>query len=329
MPDVIDQHEQIAGIQQLHYVYTFACHEDEEELCGLELRTLLGAVPRGRAIESTVGVLPSRSPFIKLRIAIEAESAKLEGLIELAAEYALREGQTFKIVYAGTEQAGAPQAAFEERQAIARRIGAAIRGTADLKEPDRLIGVAYANGRWVLGEAIEGEAVWLKHNRKPQPYSTALSTRVARAVANIAVPKPQGLTAVDPCCGIGTVVLEALSMGIDIRGYDRNPLASRGARANLAHFGYSAELASKADMFTLEGRYDAAILDLPYNLCSKLPEEEERAMLAQLKRLAPRAVIIGTSPLEERLEQIGWVVTDSCQVRKSAFVRYVYLAERD
>ncbi|EFM10553.1 putative RNA methylase [Paenibacillus curdlanolyticus YK9] len=320
--------QQFESQQQLGYVYTFACHEDEEALCGLELRTLLGAAPHGRVVESRMSVEPSRSPFIKLRIAIEAESAKLEGLIEQAADYVLQ-GRTFKIIYADAGQPDAPQPAFEERQAIARRIGASIRGTANLKAPDQLIGVAYANGRWILGQAVEGEAVWLKHNRKPQPYSTALSTRVARAVANIAVPEPDGVTAVDPCCGIGTVVIEALSMGIAMRGFDRNPLASRGARANLAHFGYSAELASKADMLTLEGRYDAAVLDLPYNLCSKLPEEEERAMLTRLKQLAPRAVIIGTSPLDSKLEQIGWRIMGSCEVRKSAFVRYVYLTVAD
>ncbi|GMK39938.1 hypothetical protein PCCS19_29930 [Paenibacillus sp. CCS19] len=214
---------------------------------------------------------------------------------------------------------------FEEKRAIERQLGAVIRGTASMRRPDRLFGVAYADCRWVMGEAVEGDAVWLRHNEKPQKYSTALSTRVARAVANLAVPDPTGIRAVDPCCGIGTVVIEAQSMGIDMQGCDRNPLALRGARINLAHFGYPTTLAVKADMLTLEGGYDAAVLDLPYNLCSKLPEEEELAMLAALRRLAPRAIIVATSPLEEKLSRTGWQVIDDCQVRKSSFVRYLYL----
>ncbi|WP_318152801.1 TRM11 family SAM-dependent methyltransferase [Paenibacillus terricola] len=315
-------------------MYVYAHHEDEAELCGMELRALLG-IPKMewakfegfRYVVSTRKVPPSRSPFIKMRIEVEAASETLDGLAEQAPGLDAG-GGTFKVLYADTgDSPFNPD--FEEKRAIERRIGAVIRGTASMRQPDRLFGVAYLGGRWVLGMAEAGEAVWLRHNEKPQKYSTALSTRVARAVANIAVPDPTGIFAVDPCCGIGTVVLEAQSMGIQMQGFDRNPLALRGARINLAHFGYPTTLAVKADMLTLAGRYDAAVLDLPYNLCSKLPEEEELAMLSSLGRLAPRAVVVATSPLEHKLAQTGWQVTDDCQVRKSSFVRYLYLVAHD
>ena len=316
------------------YVYIYAHHEDEAELCGMELRALLGISKMEwvkfqgfRYVVSTRKVLPSRSPFIKLRINVEAASETLDGLVEQASELDAG-GGTFKVVYADTgDSSFHPD--FEEKRSIERRIGAVIRGTASMRQPDHRFGAAYARGRWVLGAAEEGDAVWLRHNEKPQKYSTALSTRVARAVANIAVPDPTDVRAVDPCCGIGTVVIEAQSMGIQMEGFDRNPLALRGARINLAHFGYSTARAVKADMLTLEGRYDAAVLDLPYNLCSKLPEEEELAMLASLRRLAPRAVVIATSPLDNKLAQMGWQVVDDGQVRKSSFVRYLYLVVHD
>lgn len=314
-------------------MYVYAHHEDEAELCGMELRALLG-LPRSewatdegvRYAVSTLEVPPSRSPFVKLRIEVELASDTLDDLVDQAPRLDTGSG-TFKVVYADTGDT-AVNPDFEEKRAIERRLGAVIRGTASMRQPDRLFGVAYAGGRWVMGEAVEGDAVWLRHNDKPQKYSTALSTRVARAVANIAVPEPAGIHAVDPCCGIGTVVIEAQSMGIQMQGYDRNPLALRGARINLEHFGYPTTLAVKADMLTLEGLYDAAVLDLPYNLCSKLPEEEELAMLLSLGRLAPRAVIVATSPLEDKLTQTGWHVSDDCQVRKSSFVRYLYLVMR-
>jgi tRNA G10 N-methylase Trm11 len=315
-------------------MYVYARHEDEAELCGMELRALLGiskskwAKDEGvRYAVSTLEVPPSRSPWIKLRIRIEVASGTLDELVDKAPKLDAGSG-TFKVLYMDTGDKSV-NADFEEKRAIERRLGAVIRGTASMRRPDRLFGVAYAGGRWIIGEAEEGEAVWLHHNDKPQKYSTALSTRVARAVANIAVPDPRGVRAVDPCCGIGTVVIEAHSMGIHMQGYDRNPLALRGARMNLEHFGYSAALAVKADMLTLEGHYDAAVLDLPYNLCSKLPEEEELAMLVSLGRLAPRGVIVATSRLNDKLMQTGWLVIDECLVRKSSFVRYVYLVIRD
>lgn len=84
------------------------------------------------------------------------------------------------------------------------------------------------NGRWIFGDYVEGESVWFRHQQKPNHYSTALSTRVARAVVNIAIPDPNGVKVIDPCCGIGTVLVESLSMGIDIVGSDNNPVILAG-----------------------------------------------------------------------------------------------------
>ncbi|GMK39939.1 hypothetical protein PCCS19_29940 [Paenibacillus sp. CCS19] len=69
------------------YVYVYAHHEDEAELCGMELRALLG-IPKAewakeegfRYAVSKLNVPPSRSPFVKLRIQVEAASETLDGL---------------------------------------------------------------------------------------------------------------------------------------------------------------------------------------------------------------------------------------------------------
>ncbi|MEC0212476.1 RNA methyltransferase, partial [Paenibacillus ehimensis] len=195
----------------------------------------------------------------------------------------------------------------------------------DMRRPAWLLGFACTGeGRWVLGPCRQNEAVWLKHSHKPHPYSTALSTRVARAVANLAVPHPAGIRAVDPCCGIGTVLIEALSMGIDIVGSDINPLAVRGARANLAHFGMP-DVVRVADIGDVSGRYDAAVLDLPYNLCSVISPEEQLRLLGNVRRLAGRAVIVSTEPVETLAGQAGFAVLDRCVVRKGSFSRHMVI----
>lgn len=51
-------------------------------------------------------------------------------------------------------------------------------------------------------------------------------------------------------------------------------------------------------MNELQDLYDAAILDMPYNLCSVLPDAEQRSMLVSLRRLAKRAVIVSTEWVE-------------------------------
>ena len=128
-----------------------------------------------------------------------------------------------------------------EVRRIEKEVGLQLKGEAELVHPTILYGIMETDGGWVLGEYARNEAIWLKHQSKPHSYSTSLNTRVARAVANIAAPDPEGVTLIDPCCGIGTVLVEALSMGMDIKGSDRNPLILDGVKENIAHFGLEGE----------------------------------------------------------------------------------------
>ncbi|MCS7463893.1 RNA methyltransferase [Paenibacillus doosanensis] len=318
--------QQSARLPQPLYVYSYVCHESEQALCAMELRALFGndAETGGAGyLFSSKAVEPSRSPFIKLRLDVLCEEDSLEKLAERAGEVRLAD-ETFKAEFVETGDSPV----YEERRAIERLVGSRIRGKAEMRRPQRRFGIACADGRWLFGDIVKGEAVWLRHNEKPQQYSTALGTRVARAVANIAVPEPLGVRAIDPCCGIGTVLLEAVSMGIDMTGSDINPLAVRGARRNLAHFGFDARV-SVGSIHAIAGRYDAAVLDLPYNLCSVLSAEERLAMLESARRLAARVVVIATDAIDDAIAAAGLVTVDRCEVSKGAFVRHIMLCADD
>ncbi|WP_028550919.1 TRM11 family SAM-dependent methyltransferase [Paenibacillus sp. UNC451MF] len=300
------------------YLYTYVCHEDEVPLCLLELRSLFGDDPDHNGfLESVRSIDVSRSPFIKQRLEIIIQGGSLDEVGREVESLQLN-GETFKVVFVEA----CDSLDYDARRSIERQIGSHIRGQAEMRKPERLYGIAYTGERWVFGPCTKNEALWLRHNQKPQNYSTALSTRVARAVANIAVPHPVGLRVIDPCCGIGTVLIEALSMGVDIIGRDINPLAVRGARVNLTHFGLP-DVVAIDDIRTTPGHYDAAIIDLPYNLCSVLSVEEQLEMLKSARRLADRAVIVATEIIDEAVEQAGFDIIDWCQVKKGSFVRHI------
>ncbi|MBD2872349.1 TRM11 family SAM-dependent methyltransferase [Paenibacillus arenilitoris] len=304
------------------YIYTYACHEDEAELCALELKTLLGAPVSGGIARSGADVHVDRSPFVKRRIGVMLEAASMDELTEKLPSVDLR-GKTFKVLFT----AGDEQPDFDERRQLERTAGAAIRGQADMRRPELLFGLAKLDGRLYFGPCEENGAVWLKHQRKPQNYSTALPTRAARAIVNLASgPESGTMRMIDPCCGMGTALIEAKSMGIDIEGLDANPLAVRGARVNLSHFGYPARV-KLGDMRQAEGSYDAAIVDLPYNLCSVLPEDEQLAMLEAARRLARRAVVVTTEPAGRQLERAGWHRAACAKLSKGSFTRYVTVVE--
>lgn len=306
------------------YIYTYVCHEDELPLCRMELRTLFGLEPQGGYVESSIKLDPSRSPFVKQRIDVDLKGHSVQELADQASALQL-EGATFKIQYVAS--GGDVAVTYEEERVIERSIGAQVRGKAEMRTPDRRYGVIRTvDGRWLLGVCRDNEAVWLRHKDKPRQYSTALTTRMARAVANIAVPRPQGMKVIDPCCGIGTVIVEALSMGIDIVGCDLNPLAIVGARANLAHFGYP-DVVRLQDMRDVVGAYNAAIVDLPYNVCSVLSDADQLELLACVRRIAGRVVIITTQSIDRELAQAGFHILDRSEIRKGRLTRQIWLCE--
>jgi len=309
------------------FLYTYAAHEEETDLALLELRCLFNLSPRGGIILDAGGeaVSPSRSPFIKRRVEASAVADRLDqpgGLLEQLTRIDLKE-RTFKVVFSGSDE----RFTYEEKRQLERMTGGAIRGKADMRAPDAVFGLIRLEGMWYFGPCEDNEGLWLKHQGKPHNYSTALNTRSARAIVNIAAGRQlEGMRMIDPCCGIGTVLIEALSMGIIIEGFDINPLAAQGARQNLAHFGF-ANCIQLADMRDLKGSYDSAVLDMPYNLCSVLPEEEALEMLCSVRRLAKRAVIVTTLPMERQLKAADWVIVDQAQARKGSFTRYVTVVE--
>ncbi|MFB3170256.1 RsmD family RNA methyltransferase [Neobacillus sp. 179-C4.2 HS] len=298
------------------YIYTYAGYDDERSLRALEMRALFGTESQTNILESTVKIDPSRSPFIKERIAVIFEGESLEELLEQLAHFQVT-GETFKVICVKNGEES-----FEKRRAIEREVGQRIKGVADIRNPQRFFAVMHVNRRWVFGDYMKSESVWFLHQQKPHNYSTALSTRVARAVVNIAIPNPVGIKAIDPCCGIGTVLIEALSIGTDIVGSDNNPVILAGTRENIAHFGFTGEVTYK-DMRTVTNHYDVAIIDLPYNLCSVISPQEQLEMLQSARRFADKVVVVTVEHIDPILIDARFEILDRAVAKKGVFTREV------
>ncbi|WP_113926926.1 RsmD family RNA methyltransferase [Bacillus sp. P14.5] len=310
----------------MKYLYNYAWEKNEEHLCLMEKRAFFGpeADSGYGPVVSSVKIDPSRSPFIRERISVLCKGESLEDLIVRLKE--LPEIKTsFKVVFIQepdsliNEKTG-----FKERRKIERKVGLELKGEADLINPQLVFGVMEDKEGWIFGEYVKNEAVWLQHQWKPHSYSTALGTRVARSVVNIAVPDPAGKKVIDPCCGIGTVLIEALSMGIDISGSDINHLVIPGVKENMEYFGLQGEV-ERRDIRDVDGQYDAAIIDLPYNLCSVITVEDQLEMFQSARRFTKRLVVVTIENVDEVLAQAGFKIADRCVVTKGNFQREVLL----
>jgi len=312
--------------RQPAFIYTYAYNEAERSLCHLEMRSFFDKDTEMKILKSFIKIDPSRSPFMKGRLEVLAEGDTVEEIIAQAPNFG-SEKETNKVIFLKiNDRQGTDKIENAERLQIERAIGNDMQGNFDLHHPEQLFAIVPFAGRWYFGLYTKSEPIWFKHMKKPREYSTALSTRVARAVANIAVPHPKGIHAIDPCCGIGTVLVEALSMGINIVGRDINPLVCEGSRENIAYFGLTGDV-RKSAIEDIEETYDVAIIDLPYNLYTSASWEEQLTILKHARRIAKKVVIVTIESMDDRLESVGLVITDRCITKKQQFTREIVVCQ--
>ncbi|MEK4129714.1 methyltransferase domain-containing protein [Solibacillus sp. FSL W8-0474] len=308
------------------YLYSFAWRKDEYELSRLEMRTFFNFHVEGNVLMSQKKVEPSRSPYMRLRLDILLEGNTFEQLVETAKQLQLGE-RTFKIhCLNNSRDAIEPALNRTIRNEYMLKLSYAIEAEPDLEQPDIVLGLAIHEGTFYLGELVAGESVWLKHMQKPEMYSTALSTRDARAIVNIAAPYPDGLKIIDPCCGIGTVLVEAMSMGINIEGRDMNKRVVWGSRINLRHFGYEPNVEIGPIEEAEEG-YDVAIIDMPYNLFTHISSELQQSIITNARRIAKRVVIVTIETMDDKIQNANLTIKDRAILKKGNFERQVLICE--
>lgn len=312
----------------MRFIYTFNAQEGEQALLRLEMRALFGEDTSAGILLSDRDIDVSRSPFVKERVEIVIEGRSVSEIAEQASRLDLG-GRTFLIRYLKrNDLAPADKIEYDEQRDIERTVARRMRGLASVREPDVIYAIVPCGGRWFFGVYARNAARWREHMQRPSPYSIALPTRLARAVVNIAAPDedPSARKVIDPCCGIGTTLIEALSIGVPIVGRDINPLVTTGARANIAHFGYSCEV-TLGDIAGVTEHYDSAIVDLPYNHVTKITPESQRDILLHARRIADRVVVLSIAPIDEVLAGVGFAIADRCVWSKGTFERHVMLCE--
>jgi tRNA G10 N-methylase Trm11 len=178
----------------------------------------------------------------------------------------------------------------------------------------------------LFGEVVtETDASYRPHDSKPWTTSSSLDGRFARALVNLV---PAARSVLDPCCGAGSIVLEAAALGLDAYGVDWKPAMVGMTRENVAHFGYAADVV-QADSRVHHQAADAIVTDLPYGHAIEADEPTIRAILERGVELAPEAVYVARADITIWLRAAGYSDVDVCTVRKRAgFTRWVHVARR-
>lgn len=294
----------------------------EESLCMMEMNSLFNNLPKNKYLFSNTYVNPSRSTFIKEMISIIYKEDCFQKIIEKIIQDKLSYDD-FKVCYVKVQSGNIP---YEDRLKSINEIGYAITGFPDMHNPKILLGITKIDNKWILGEYIKNDFQWHIHDRKPCSYSNSLSQKVARTLVNIAVKNNLSLKLIDPCCGVGTVVIEALSMGINTIGYELNKSIAENARRNLEFFGYE-DVIINGNMHDIKDKYDVSILDLPYGLFSPTTREAQIALINTAHKIADRVVLVTFEDLDKYIIDAGFTIVDQCSVSKGNFVRYIKILQ--
>jgi precorrin-6B methylase 2 len=297
------------------FLYSLAVHQPEMALAHAELYALTGARGEGRLALSDWACDISRSVYVETCGELLAETTSLEALCECILERELGEDgfrvDVRRILGPGAE-AGSPE--------VACRVATVLRGDPDLECPRvRFLGVSDA-GTWRLARVLSqtNRGYHLQEGR-PRNFSFSLAVNHARALVNLVAAPGDRL--LDPCCGVGTCVVEALHMGIRARGVDENRHAVRMARANLAHFELPPCIEA-GDARSLEGEYEAAVIDLPYGRTSHPEPGLYREILNNVADRVLRMAVVTAEPAGELAEGLGLAVLAEAQVAKGRFARH-------
>ena len=165
---------------------------------------------------------------------------------------------------------------------------------------------------------------YLRHRTKPFHTSSSLPAQLARGLVNLV--RPYANTIIDPCCGTGSILLEAQAIGIAVTGGDWNRKMVEMSETNLEHFGYEGRVLLKdAEQWVTSA--DAVVTNLPYGKNLKASEKGIRDILARVVGLAPVGVFVTTRDITGWLEAAGYMDVEVYRVPKSPrFVRFVHRA---
>jgi len=314
------------------YFYRLAPPTGYHELARLEFQALTGdSAPEAppwaereepstvpRIAWARVGAGVQRSAYVAECCRLLARAEDFGGLLKVATKLHLGV-ERFRVRVHKMRGIDAPGS-----NDIQRMVADVIDGRPDLDRPAAEMVVIAEPGQWLLGELVSRTARgWAGHEQRPHQYSAALPPRLARALVNLVAPPGDRL--LDPCCGVGTVLVEAAAIGVRAVGCDINRRLVEHAAANLCHHGLKAELTT-GDGREVRGRFDGAVLDLPYGYASRRIEGVYRGLVARAVEVARLVAVVTVDDVSELLTRLGAEIIGTAAVMKGHLVRRVHWA---
>lgn len=181
------------------------------------------------------------------------------------------------------------------RATMEREIGGILKGKSrrikvNLDAPDVTFLCIVSSRGFLLGEITHSRAPGLIASRRPRKrpvfHPSTMQPKLARCIVNLARP-PEGALLLDPFCGVGGILLEAVAIRCKAIGADADGRMIRGAGTNLRHYGVEpfGLVVADATKIPIHG-VESIVTDPPYG---REASTRGRKLDALLKEFLPTA----------------------------------------
>ena len=272
-----------------NHIYSFNYDFNENTLCKLESKHVFNQEEKDKLLFSNLKIEPSSSAFIKKRFDIISSSEDYDALIRQVKNENICI-ERFKVEYLVLH---GDSTEYADRLQKMRDIGLSIHGEPDYTDPILIYSLCFYNGIWYFGTLVKNSFDWHNHKEKPNSFSNSITMSIGKSLVNIATKANKETKLLDACCGVGTILLEGCFSGFNITGSDINEKTCNYARENLLHFNYTANI-HHSDIKDISEKYEAVIIDLPYNLFTKVSDSTNLHIIEAASKITNRLVIVST-----------------------------------
>jgi predicted RNA methylase len=292
--------------------------DERNELVAAECQALSGILPvNGVAMGGRTDRI-RRSAYQRFGLSVIAQATEFEALCELVSQSSLDlDGFHISVIACSTWTG-------DRRETIVA-MSDAIQWDPDLTNPRHRLVLIIGEALFTLG-SVSSEPLkdYLQHDLKPYRISISLPSRLARGLVNLL---PWDVkTVLDPCCGSGSIPLEAIAVGLEVFCGDWKPKMTYMTRANFSHFGYDCAV-EQMDARSWNRQVDAVVTDLPQGRYSHVQEGVIQGIVTHAASIATVGVFVAREDMTERLKGSGYMGVEVFRVPKhTSFVRYVHRA---
>jgi len=300
------------------YWYSLSYTEAEAEIARSEARALLpDAEVHGPVVVSALLRDPDRTAFVSARLVPLARASSAAELVSTVAALGLS-AERFKV-----EVKHSHAKKTTAYHALASALGRVIGGSVDLSNPAVVFRALETKEGWWFGQ-VEGSSSrrWERFAPGESTFSSAFPPRWALACVNLAC--PNGGRFLDPCCGSGTLVLQAAGLGLTAVGVDSNPRMVWLTRKNIEKAGLPA-LTFVADARTLGGQFTGIAANLPYGRYLRREPALYEAIAENLAPRAARLVLVAAEDCTGLWEAAGLSVLEVARAPSGNLTRYIHI----